>query len=152
MSEVVVQNKDKENKETAPELIFAYLATAGRGAVYELFGDVAFDIENAIISSERLTEREKTYLGIVVGRIEENVLTLRELEEIAYLMGDDYYTKLKDRIVDTVKGLIEAYFATYYGRPYSEVDSKLFSISQDLRDEINYLINELSKKIYRSKS
>jgi hypothetical protein len=141
-----------ENKETAPKLIFSYLATTHRSVIYELFGDVSFDIENAITVSDKLTENDKVGLAIKLGRILENFITLRKLENVAYVMGADYYTRVRDLMVDTIKKLIEAYFATYYGRPYSEIGDKLTSIMESLRAEINYLIDELYKKINEKKS
>jgi hypothetical protein len=141
-----------ENKEVAPELIFSYLATTHRSVIYELFGDVSFDIENAVMDSDKLTVNNKVVLAIELGRILESFITLRELENVAYIMGAEYYSRVRDLMVDTIRKLIVAYFATYYGRPYSEIDNKLTSIRESLRVEINYLIDELYKKIIEKKS
>ena len=136
----------QEEKGTAPELIFSYLASTDKAALFEISGDIRDDIEGLIKLSDRINDDYKFGLGYSLGEISAYFKILRTLIDISYTSSDvNHISELKNTMIKAIVKLVEAYFALTASRPVIEIDNILMGVRIDTKDAITAFIEKISK-------
>jgi len=133
------------------EVVFKYLATTDKSAVFELIDAIELDVAE-LIKSDNITIDKSFDLGFYVGAIAHDFLMLRLLKYVAEVMGDNYLDELKSKIASAIAKYAEIYFAIRDKRAYLAIYGMLGTLTRDLDLTIDDFVEEIIKKIKEQKS
>jgi hypothetical protein len=147
MSEVEAQ----EIKEIPSEVIFRYLATTDKSAVFELIDAIELDVAELIKLSSDMSIDKIFNLGFYVGAIAHDFYMLRLLRYVAEIMGDNHLDELKSKIASAIAKYAEIYFAIRDKKAYLAIYDMLATLTRDLDLTIDNFVEEITKKINEQK-